>query len=292
MTNTLVVSLLVTILTIALIACSQTGEKPQSTVAPTEREDRASSTRGELRFNNANWDLALAEAKGGQEAYLGSDVDIRGQVAQVLMMSESESQFTIETKTELTFGERTLVVVGSNPELTESQWVRVRGALHSYWNTENLLGAELRVPVVAAQSVAVIARKDAFPSIRSIDVDESITQYGLTITLQRVEIAETETRLYVHAMNNSLNKASLYAFDAVLVQGTHQIMRKEVFGQDVVEPDSTLVAGTETEGVLLFDPVSPDMSPVTLIWENPRTDDYSIGLHLTTGAGRYPGNRQ
>ena len=276
MTNTLVISLLLMILAFTFVGCNQTGNKAESTVASTSREDRASTTRGDLRFNNENWDLALAEAKRGQEAYVGSDVDIRGQVAQVVKVSESVSQFTIETKTELTFGEITLVAVRSDPKLTKGQWVRVRGELHSYWNIQNVLGAELSMPVVAAHSVAKIARKDAFPSIRTIEVDESISQHGLTITVQRVEIADTETRLYLHARNNSPNKASLSAFDAVLVQGTRQIMRKDLFGQDVVEPDSTLFAGTETEGVLLFDPVSPDSSPVKLIWEDPQTDDYSV----------------
>ena len=176
----------------------------------------------------------------------------------------------------MSFGDRTLVVVGGNPGLTEDQWVRVRGELHSYWNTQNLMGGEIRLPVVAAHNVAAITRADAFPSIRTVRVDQSITRHGLTITLQKLEIADSETRLYVHAKNNSPNKASIYAYDAVLVQGTRQIQRKDVFGQDVGEPDTTLVSGTETQGVLLFEPVSPDSSPIKLIWEGPRTDDYSV----------------
>ena len=276
MVNTIGVSLLMVILVLTIVGCEQSASTSQAKPAPTTQTEQDPTPQAKLRLNNDNWDLALAEAKGAQKAYVGSDVDISGKVAQVMRTSDSESQFAIETETEITFGERTLVVVGTDPKLTEDQWVRVQGVLHSYWNTQNLMGAEMRLPVVAAHRVSAITRAEAFPSIRTVPVDQSITRHGLTITLQKLEIADSETRLYIHAKNNSPNKASLYAYDAVLVQGTQQIQRKDIFGQDVEEPDTTLVSGTETQGILLFEPVSPDISPVRLIWEGPRTDDYRV----------------
>ena len=204
-------------------------------------------------------------------------MNITGKVAQVIATSDSESQFAIETEEETpTIGQRTLVVVGGNPRLTEGQWVRVEGVLHRYWNTQNLMGGEIRVPVVVARSVVAITRSDAIPSILTVRVDESITRYGLTITLEKLEIADTETRVYIRAQNDSSNKASLYAFDAVLVQGTRQIKSKTLFGEDIEEPDTTLVSGTETQGILFFEPLRSESPPVKLIWEGPRTDDYSL----------------
>ena len=276
MINVIGVSLLALFLVFAAVGCEQSDPTRQSRPTSTSIAERDSTPFANLSLSDDNWNLALAEAKGAQEAYIGSDVDIRGKVAQILQASDTESQFAIDTEEGITFGERTLVVVGTNPKLTEEQWVRVRGVLHSYWNTENLMGAELRMPVVAAHSVSAITRAEAFPSIRTVPVDQSITRHGLTITLQKLEIAASETRLYIHAKNNSPNKASLYAYDAVLVQGTQQIVRKDVFGQDAEEPHTTLVSGTETQGILLFERVSPDSSPVRLIWEGPRTEDYSL----------------
>ena len=276
MVNTLGVGLITVTLLLTVVGCDQTASISQSDPASTSKEKRDPTPQAKLRLNNDNWGLALAEAKGAQEAYVGSEVDIRGKVAQVLRTSDSESQFTMETKIEVTFGERTLVVVRADSRLAEDQWVRVQGVLHSYWNTQNLMGAEMRLPVVAAHKVSAITRAEAFPAIRTVLVDQSITRHGLTITLQKLEIGDSETRLYVHAKNDSPDKASLYAFDAVLVQGTQQIKRKDIFGQDVEEPDTTLVSGTETQGILLFEPISPDSSPVKLIWEGPRTDDYRV----------------
>ena len=268
MVNTIAAGLIIAMLALTIIGCEQTTSTSQTRPV--------STSQSKLRLNNDNWHLALAEAKGAQKTYVGSEVDIRGKIAQVLATSDSESQFAIETKTEMTLGDRTLVVVGGNPGLTENQWVRVRGELHSYWNTQNLMGAELHLPVVAAHRVTAITRSDAFPSIRTVRVDENITRHGLTITLEKLEIADSETRVYIHAKNESANNASLYAFDAVLVQGTRQIKGKDSFGEDLEEPDTTLVSGTETQGILLFEPVRSDISPVKFIWQGPRTDDYRV----------------
>ena len=200
-------------------------------------------------------------------------------MSQIVRRSDSEFQFTIETEDGVTFGNNTLVVVPGNLGVQEEEWVRVVGMLHSYWDTENLLGATLHLPVVAAQYVTPISRSEAVPPIVTVTVRQSIVQHGLVITVERLELAASETRVYVSAVNNSPDKASLYSFDAVLVQGSQQIERKTLFGDEIEEPDSTLVSGTETQGVLLFEPVEPDRSPIRLIWENPRTDNYGLDFH-------------
>lgn len=228
------------------------------------------------RLSNDNWDYVLSEARGAQKSHIGSSVDIRGSVTQVISTSATESQFAIKTSPELSIGENTIILAGTNLQLAEDQWVRVQGVLHSYWNSEHTFGTELNLPVVDAHSVTVITREEVFPAIRAVPVDQSISQHGLIITLEKLEITDSETRLYIHAKNTSPDKAFLYAQDAVLVQGTQQIKRKYVYDQKVEEPDTTLVSGTETQGVLLFEPASPDSSPVKLVWEGPHTDDYSL----------------
>ncbi len=264
------------LLALTSISCNQSDPPQRAQLNPTPEAQSDPTPEAQLRLNNDNWHLALAEAKGAQKAYLGSNVVIRGKVSQVVGTSGSQSQFTIQTNADAIVGERTLIAVRTNPGVTEDQWVRVEGLLNSYFNTQNLLGSEIRLPVVFAHNVTVITRADAVPSILTVLVDQNITRHGLTITLERLEVADSETRLYISAKNDSPNNASLYTYDAVLVQGTRQIKSKTLFGQDIGEPDTTLVSGTETQGVLLYEPVSPVNSPIKLIWQGPRTDDYSL----------------
>ena len=278
MVNIIAPGLLILMLLLTTMSCGDSPSKSQSQSQSASRPqmERAPTPLPKILLDNDNWDLVISEAKGAQEAYLGSNVDVRGIVTQVISTSASESQIAIKTKREHSIGEYTVVVVKTNPRVTLDQWVRVQGILHRYWTTEHNLGSELRLPIVAAQKVSVITRAEAIPAIRTVNVDQSISHHGLTITLQKLEIAESETRLYIHAINNSSDKASLYAYDVVLVQGTQQVKMKSELGQEADEPDSTLVSGTETQGVLLFEPASPDSSPVRLVWEGPRTDDYSL----------------
>ena len=280
--------LLIIMLLLTTMSCGDSPSQSQSASGSQERAptssqsasrsqvERAPTPLPKILLDNDDWDLVISEAKGAQKAYLGSNVDVRGIVTQVIRTSASDSQIAIKTKQEHSIGEYTVVVVNTNPRVKVDQWVRVQGILHSYWTTEHNLGSELRLPIVAAQKVSAITRAEAIPAIRTVSVDQSISRHGLTITLQKLEISESETRLYIYAINNSSDKAFLYADDVVLVQGTQQVKKKSELGQEADEPDSTLVPGTETQGVLLFEPASPDSSPVRLVWEGPRTDDYSL----------------
>ena len=260
---------------IILTACSQPNTMPQDDMTSQPGIPLVSAPTAKMKFTNDNWHLILGEAKVEQEDYLGSEVDITGKVSQILRTSDSETQFTIETEDGVTIGNSTLIVVPANIQVTEDEWVRAVGTLHSYWDTENLLGRTLHLPVVAAH-VTPISRSEAVPPIVTIVVQQSIIQHGLTITLDRLELAGSETRVYVSAANNSPDKASLYSFNAVLVQGTRQIGKRTVFGEEMQEPDTTLVSGTETQGILLFEPAEPDRPPIRVIWEGPRTDNYSL----------------
>ncbi|MDD5700699.1 MAG: hypothetical protein PHU23_01510 [Dehalococcoidales bacterium] len=231
----------------------------------------------EMLLTNSNWDLVLAEAKGDQKAYIGYPVELAGKVKQILRKTNSQTQIAIDTKfDEAVFGERTLIVIDKSLELKENSWIKLKGELNQYWKTENLIGAELVLPVVVASEVNITTRSEGISAIVTVVSGESITQNGLTITIDKLEIAAPETRVYIKAENNSNYKASLYHFDAVIVQGTKQIKIKTVFDEDIKEPDSTLLPGTMTEGVILFEPLDPNVSKASLNWSGPRTDDYNL----------------
>lgn len=279
MLGTKIVGLLVASITVAIVSCDQ-PTTPDGQPSTSEKTTDVSLPSEAMDFDNENWNLVLAEAKGEQKAYVDSRVDIKGKVAQVIINSDSESQVTIETEGDTSFGNNTLVVAARSLDVQEEEWVRVVGILHSYWETENLLGATLNLPVVVASLVTPITRSEAVPPLVTVTVQQSIVQHGLAITLERLELADSETRVYVSAFNNSPDKASLYSFDAVLVQGSQQIERKSLFLEEIEEPATTLVSGTETQGVLLFEPVEPGSPPIRVIWENPRTENYRVDFDV------------
>jgi len=283
---TQIVAVLLTGLLFAFTACAslpsptvpqsptEQAPEPKTTPAPTQ------TPTPKIQLTNENWNLVLAEAQGAQKAYIGSPVTLIGKVGQVIARTGTETQIAIDTNfEEITFGQRTGVVLSKDINVKEGNWVKVEGKLDRYWNTENMIGAELRIPIVVADTISIITRSQAIPPITTVNVGKTVTQGGLMITLDRVEIAISETRLYVKASNGSSSKASLYSYDAVLVQGQKQIKVKTLFGEsDVEEPDTTLVPGTMTEGVIMFEPLDPNVHQATLIWSDPRTEDWEVNF--------------
>jgi hypothetical protein len=69
------------------------------------------------------------------------------------------------------------------------------------------------VPIVVADDVSIASRSEAIPPIVTVNIGKTITQHGLSITVERVEIAVLETRVYVKAFNGASSKASLYSYD-------------------------------------------------------------------------------
>ncbi|HDX9580272.1 TPA: hypothetical protein ROX88_003905 [Bacillus pseudomycoides] len=65
---------------------------------------------------------------------------------------------------------------------------------------ENMVGGKITAPVVKAKSATKAEYKDAFsPTKKAIDVNQKVSQNGYDITVNKIEIADEETRVYVTA---------------------------------------------------------------------------------------------
>jgi len=274
---------------IAIVASGGTSQTPAaapatssnpsipSSASPATPSTPIPSTTSAL--TNEDWGYVLTEAMGAGNSYIGSPVRLTGKIGQVVGRAADETQIAIETDftQELSVGKRTLVVISGAVSAEEGDYVRVEGTLNRYWSTTNLIGAELTLPVVVATSVVTISRSEAIPAIVTVNLDETLVQHDLSITLDRIEIAASETRVFVQASNDGATKASLYSFDAVLVQGRTQVQLKTVWGEaDIVEPDTSLIPGTATSGVLMFEPLDPASHQARLLWAGPRSENWEL----------------
>lgn len=283
---TQIIAILAIAASLILSACASPTTVPQSPT-PTQQTPTPSPAKTtpvptqtptpKIQLTNENWHLVLAEAKGAQKAYIDSPAVLIGKVGQVVGRTGTETQLAINTDFEDSpFGQDTLIKLMKDIDVKEGNWVKTQGKLDHYWTTKNAMGMELKIPVVVADTVIVISRSEAIPPIVTVSVGKTITQHGLSITLEKVEIAVSETRVYVKASNSSTSKASLYSYDSVIVQGQNQVKVKQLFGEDVKEPDTTLVSGTVTSGIIMFEPLDPNVRQAKLIWSNPRTEDWQL----------------
>ena len=238
-------------------------------------------TAQSITFTNENWHLVLSEARGEQKDYKGSEVRISGKVSQITEKSQQTTEFTIETAPSEFIGnefmDKTLIGYKGLIDIKEGNWVKIRGTLYDYVTGHNIMGANLYAPAVVAEECTIITRSEAIPAIVSIENNDTITQHGLIITLEKIEIAESETRVFISARNESDDKAYLSTFgDIVLVQEGYQTHIKPWLFAKGSELDSSLIPGTKTEGIILFDPIDPKKQSAKLVWTSPGTEAFMV----------------
>ena len=220
-------------------------------------------------FTNANWALAMSDAS----AYKGSPVTLLGRI--FLDPERTAEQVAFQMYADAANSGQNTLVGGLPPDATvkKNDYVKVVGEIFDLYEGTNAFGAKIRIPRIRATSVMKATRAEVIaPTVAAVTVNAPIRQHGITITLQKVEFAKTETRLFVKVDNAGPAKANAYTFSAAVVQGGKQLKTKTVFDSGYPDLPSGMLAGVSAETVLLFDPL--DVAPFRFVWEA-SSDNYS-----------------
>jgi hypothetical protein len=86
--------------------------------------------------------------------------------------------------------------------------------------------------------------------IRTAVLDKSMRQHDVTVTLQRVEFTQEDTRVFVEVTNGLETTAVFFAFTATATQGTTQYDVEYQWDRPGVQTE--LLPGIVSEGVVLF----------------------------------------
>ena len=86
----------------------------------------------------------------------------------------------------------------------------------------------------------------------TIDVNETQTQYGYSVTLQKIELAEKETRVYLKVDNQGADTFNVYSFNAKITQAGKQFEEQYNWNTEYPKIQSNLLIGNSTEGIITF----------------------------------------
>lgn len=166
------------------------------------------------------------------------------------------------------------VVAYFDPELTleDGQYVRIKGTVIDVFEGENMMGGQIIAPAIQADTLEVISYKDAVrPTVATATaVNSTIEQYGYSITVQNVELAEQETRAYISVTNNGSSNFSAYDFNMTLIQNGTQYDSSPNYMADYPELQSDIRPGVTTEGVVVFPAI--EEAPFQIIMEASSSD--------------------
>lgn len=242
-------------------------EITQETEATTEKKGER-----EEHFSNQNYGRLWSNP----ESYKGAAVDITGKV--FVEPERDDRTISLQIYVDPRNLEWNTIVLYGAPELEvrNGDFIHLTGTVQGEFRGENPFGAELVVPVIIAHSLKVVSAVEVIaPTKFTVDVDQTLEQHSIALTVEKIEFTDSETRVFVKLQNNSQSTARFYTFDAKAVQGERQF--ETTFNYDVEYPEvqSEILPGIVSEGIVLFKPLSYETGSCKLYFEV-SSDDYGL----------------
>ena len=254
---------------------SACGDQEASSSIEDSTGESVTSVEGSVEEN-----LILADefnlVYSNPKEYKGSNVEFYGKV---FIEPERDSDGTYLQMYALNQGSdgNTLVAIQDPTlDISDGDIVYVKGVVGDVYEGTNAFGATISAPTIMASSVEKSDYATAFsPALKVIDVNQEINQHGYSMTLERIELAADETRVYLKIKNDSSDNISFYSFNAVILQGTNQISQEDNWDADYPEINSEILPGVISEGVVTFNSVDIEGENLKLVFEG-YSDDYSL----------------
>ena len=240
-----------------LAACGESGSTNEASVeANEETEANSKEVLAEEDFD---------KMYSNPKEYKGYEVEFTGQVFVDPERDDSGVYLQVYAKPEQ-FEQNTIVAYeDSNFDVKVDDFVKVIGIVKDEFEGENLMGGTITAPFIEATSIEVVDYITAVaPTIKEVVVDETIDQHGMEVTLQKIEFAEVETRVYMKITNNTNENVYFDGYGAKLVSGSTQYETKDNFGSGLPEIPFDILAGIEAEGVLTYPAIEEQSGTFTL----------------------------
>ncbi len=242
-------------------------------IAPTPSQQRPKATQPDVEkelFTKENWAVLATDPDSHKNAWVDivgkvfADVDKDANATYLQMFCDPQNS------------EWNTIVIYDDPafQVRTGDFVRVTGIVVKEVEGENALGAKITAPLIAAVNAEVVDALAAAPeAIRIMNQQLTKTQHSVSITLDKVEFASNETRVFITVVNNTSKKAHIYAWQARILQGDSQFDKKHT-RLDYPEVQSELLPGVKSAGVITFPALDPEKEMKLYI--EARSEDYRL----------------
>lgn len=193
----------------------------------------------------------IFSSKNSATSNNGMPISIKGQVLQVL-----EDSYRIDSSKAMNDSNYDNIIVVYNTAgstIKEDDYVSIEGNYLGVTSYKSTMGYEISAHKIQATSIKKSSYIDAVsPTIKGIELNKTMKQYGYSVTVQKVELAETETRVYLKIVNNGKSNFNLYSFNASITQNGKQFEEQTNYDGDYPEIQSNIRVGITSEGIIIF----------------------------------------
>lgn len=185
--------------------------------------------------------------------YKGREVEFYARVFVEPQQSENSTYFQVFMNND---SDRNVIVFSDklDVDLEGDDSVFIHGVVRDVYESENIFGGgTVTAPLIEAKNVEKVSYSEAFaPTKKTIVVNQTQEQHGYIVTLEKVELADEETRLYVTVKNESKNEILFYDSDSKLIVNNKQIEAVNNYKANYPEVPFELLPGVESSGIVAF----------------------------------------
>ncbi|MBU9720578.1 MULTISPECIES: hypothetical protein [Bacillaceae] len=235
----------------------------------TQRQEMDNISINEVSFSDVDYENFLATI----DDYIGGEIEFTGKVFYV---NEEDEKKSIHVLTNIEGADNPMMVVGENLDanVEHGDYVSVTGTINGTETVRAQNGESGEIPVVKGDSVNKIDYIEAVsPTEHSVVVNQGIEQFGLLISVEKVEYSDDETRVFVHAENSSEDDVFVRQFSSEFIQNGNtyeSVSLERETGYAHLTP--TIRPGEETNGVIVFPPVDKGVPEASFIIEGALND--------------------
>lgn len=176
-----------------------------------------------------------------------------------------------------------VIIKYANPniKLNNGDYISIDGYIKGEFKGENAFGGEVLAPKIVADTLNIVSRNDVIaPTLKEISPNLSTDQSGYVVSVDKIEFAEKETRVYMTVTNNTQAKFYFYDFNVKIIQNGTQYENEYTYDESIQELPGEILPGVSASGEIVFPAI--DSTQNFQIYGEGHSDNYDIELQPYT----------
>lgn len=174
----------------------------------------------------------------------------------------------------------------ADSSLKSGDYVKVDGKVHGKFNGENAFGGNISAPAIENASVTKSTYMDVVaPTTATIEPNVSSEQHDITVSVDKVEYSDVETRVYMTIKNDSSESVSADVYGIKLIMDGQQVAQDSNSTSSIdgnyAELNYDIIAGASSSGILVF-PTIEQKKDFQVIVSNVISDNYELEFDTYT----------
>ena len=218
-------------------------------------------------------DEEVKQWTNGSSEFIGREATLTGRVFNI-EHDGNKHVFQINADPKNYDGNTLIYYEGADPGIIKNDFIRATGTIQKDMPYKNAFGASMSAPLLSASSIEKINYRDAVsPTLASVEPNIVSEQNGYSITVQKIEFAKDETRVYVSLTNNGAGRLTVYDYSAVIIQDGKQINTETNYQANYPSINKELNVGATMEGIVCFPAIEQKGMQIQM---NGHSDNYKV----------------